>query len=83
VLEDPHAASERRTLPARIGQTAGRLPPLPYESDAYGFSVRRDAPGEPGEHTREMLLELGYTDEEAEALARKGVVRGPARAPGE
>jgi crotonobetainyl-CoA:carnitine CoA-transferase CaiB-like acyl-CoA transferase len=38
--------------------------------------VRREAPAEPGEHTREVLLELGYTVEEMQALARKAVVRG-------
>ncbi len=77
VLEDPHAASEHRTLPAEIGHVAGRLPALPFESDAYCFSVRRHAPNEPGQHTREVLLELGYTVHETEALAEKGVVRGP------
>jgi len=77
VLEDPHAASEHRTLPSEIGNVAGRLPALPYESSAYGFSVRRHAPNEPGQDTREVLLELGYTVHDAEALARRGVVRGP------
>jgi crotonobetainyl-CoA:carnitine CoA-transferase CaiB-like acyl-CoA transferase len=77
VLEDPHVASERRTLPVQIGEKVGRLPALPYESDAYGFSVRRHAPNEPGQQTREVLLEVGYTVQEAETLARKGVVRGP------
>jgi crotonobetainyl-CoA:carnitine CoA-transferase CaiB-like acyl-CoA transferase len=77
VLEDPHVVSEHRTLPAQLGEKAGRLPALPYESDAYDFSVRRHAPNEPGQQTREVLLELGYTVQEAEALARKGVVRGP------
>jgi crotonobetainyl-CoA:carnitine CoA-transferase CaiB-like acyl-CoA transferase len=77
VLEDPHAASEHRTVPAEIGKVSGRLPTLPYESDAYRFSVRRHAPGEPGQDTREVLLELGYTEHEAEALGRKGTVRGP------
>jgi crotonobetainyl-CoA:carnitine CoA-transferase CaiB-like acyl-CoA transferase len=77
VLEDPHVASERRTLPAQLGAAAGRLPALPYESTAYGFSVRRHAPSVPGQHTREVLLELGYTAAETEALARSGVVRGP------
>jgi crotonobetainyl-CoA:carnitine CoA-transferase CaiB-like acyl-CoA transferase len=76
VLADPHVASEGRTLPVQIGNVAGRLPPLPYESSAYEFSVRRQAPAEPGEHTREVLLELGYTAEEVQALARKAVVRG-------
>jgi crotonobetainyl-CoA:carnitine CoA-transferase CaiB-like acyl-CoA transferase len=76
VLEDPHAAFEGRTLPARLGKVVGRLPALPYESDVYGFSVRRHAPDEPGQHTREVLLELGYAVHEAEALAGKGIVRG-------
>jgi len=77
VLEDPHVASERRTLAARIGTVDGRLPALPYESDTWEFSVRRHAPVEPGRETREVLLELGYAAREVEALARKGIVRGP------
>ncbi|MGZ5232779.1 MAG: CoA transferase [Burkholderiales bacterium] len=76
VLDDPHVSSEGRTLPVQIGNVAGRLPPLPYETDAYQFSVRREAPAEPGEHTREVLLELDYTVEDMQALARKAVVRG-------
>jgi crotonobetainyl-CoA:carnitine CoA-transferase CaiB-like acyl-CoA transferase len=77
VLEDPHVLSERRTLPSQLGEATGRLPALPYESSAYDFSVRRHAPTEPGQHTKEVLLELGYSAQEAEALARAGVVRGP------
>jgi len=77
VLEDPHVASERRTLAARIGTVDGRLPALPCESEAWELSVRRHAPGEPGQETREVLLELGYPSREVEALARKGIVRGP------
>jgi len=77
VLDDPHVASEGRTLRVQIGNVAGRLPPLPYESSAYSFSVRRDAPAEPGQHTSEVLLELGYTVQDIQALARKAVVRGP------
>ncbi|MBI1726061.1 MAG: CoA transferase [Candidatus Rokubacteria bacterium] len=77
VLEDPHVAAERRTLAVRIGNVAGRLPALPYESDDWEFSVRRHAPVEPGQETREVLLELGYASREVEALARKGIVRDP------
>ena len=77
VLEDPHVCAEGRTLPAQIGNVSGRLPPLPYESNAYSFSVRRHAPAEPGQHTNEVLLELGYTAEELEALVRKAVILGP------
>ncbi len=77
VLEDEHVRAEGRTLPVKIGEVAGRLPPLPYESNAYRFSVRCDAPAQAGEHTREVLLELGYGAEEVEALARQAVVCGP------
>jgi len=42
-----------------------------------GFSVRHQAPAVPGQHTSEVLTELGYTVEEIETLARKAPVRGP------
>ena len=76
VLEDRHVAAEGRLLPVQIGKVAGRLPTLPYESNAYCFSVRRSAAETPGEHTAEVLLELGFSQEEMENLARKAVVRG-------
>jgi crotonobetainyl-CoA:carnitine CoA-transferase CaiB-like acyl-CoA transferase len=77
VLEDPHVMAAGRTLSLKIGNVAGRLPPLPFETDTYRFGVRRSAPGQAGMHTREVLLELGCPTEEIEALARKGVVSGP------
>jgi crotonobetainyl-CoA:carnitine CoA-transferase CaiB-like acyl-CoA transferase len=77
VMDDEHVSAEGRTLPAEIGGKSGRLPPLPYESTEYKFSVRHHAPAEPGQHTSEVLLELGYTAGEVEALARKALVRGP------
>jgi len=75
--EDEHVRSEGRMLPVQIGEVAGRLPPLPYESDAYSFSVRHSAPKEPGRDSVEILRELGYSDDDAQALATKGIVRGP------
>ena len=75
--EDVHVRSEGRTLPVQIGDFAGRLPPIPYESDAYKFSVRHSAPKEPGRDSVEILRELGYSDAAAQALAAGGVVRGP------
>ena len=50
---------------------------MPYETDAYKFSVRYSAPKEPGRDTQEILRELGYSQADAQALAAKGVVRGP------
>jgi crotonobetainyl-CoA:carnitine CoA-transferase CaiB-like acyl-CoA transferase len=75
--EDVHVRSDGRTLPVQIGDLAGRLPPIPYESDAYGFSVRHSAPKEPGRDSVEILRELGYSDAAAQALAARGIVRGP------
>ena len=69
--------SEGRTLPVQIGDLAGRLPPIPYESDAYSFSVRHSAPKEPGRDSVDILRELGYSDADAQALAASGTVRGP------
>jgi len=77
VLEDPHVMAEGRTLALQIGKVAGRLPPMPFETDVYRFGVRRSAPANAGEHTREVLLELGYEADDVEALARKGVLGGP------
>jgi crotonobetainyl-CoA:carnitine CoA-transferase CaiB-like acyl-CoA transferase len=74
--EDPHVNSEGRTLQVQIGDKAGRLPPMPFESDAYRFSVRYSAPKEPGRDTEEILRELGYSKADAQALAAKGIVRG-------
>jgi crotonobetainyl-CoA:carnitine CoA-transferase CaiB-like acyl-CoA transferase len=75
--EDVHVNSEGRTLPVQIGDLAGRLPPIPYESDAYSFSVRHSAPKEPGRDSVAILRELGYSDADAQALAAQGTVRGP------
>jgi len=75
--EDVHVRSEGRTLPVQIGDLAGRLPAMPYESDAYSFSVRHSAPQQPGRDSVEILRELGYSDAAAHALAAAGIVRGP------
>ncbi len=77
VMDDEHVSAPGRTLPAQIGNKIGRLPPLPYESSNYKFTVRHHAPAEPGKHTREILQELGYTAEAIAAMAGNAVVRGP------
>ncbi len=77
VLDDRHVQAEGRTLALQIDKVSGRLPSLPYESDAYKFEVRRSAPALAGAHTSEVLHELGYSDEAIKALAGKAVVDGP------
>ena len=51
-----------------------RLPALPLSFDGERAS-HASAPPAVGEHTEEILRELGYADEEIEALAADGVIR--------
>ena len=50
-----------------------RLPKLPFQSSAYAFGLRRGAPGL-GEHTVELLAELGVDAAEQATLAAQGAV---------
>ncbi len=55
-----------------------RLVAAPVQFDDQLLAVRRPAPTR-GEHTVEVLTELGYTDNEISALFADGVVDGPAQ----
>jgi len=50
-----------------------KLPRLPLEMDDHDFSLRRQAPAL-GEHTGEILGELGLKPAEITALAERGIV---------
>jgi len=50
-----------------------RLPALPFESEEFQFSVRRQPP-RLGEHSREILQELGLSDSDMDRLVRNKVV---------
>ena len=52
------------------------MPALPVEMEGHGFPVRRQAP-EVGQHTREILGELGLAEAEIAALFAGGIVVGP------
>ena len=74
LLDDPHLIQGgglvETTLPT--GKKA-RLPKLPLRMDDHDFGLRREPPGI-GEHTVEVLEELGFTAEEIDDLLSKGVV---------
>ena len=59
-IEDPELGTLKNIgIPVKLSQTPGR--------------IRRRAP-DLGEHTREVLLEAGYTGDEVSRLQKSGVV---------
>ena len=66
-LEDPHLGTIKHIgVPVKLSDTPG--------------TIRHRAP-DLGEHSREVLLEAGYTPSEVENFVEHGVVRVPARQP--
>ena len=56
----------------RAGEKA-RLPALPLEMDGQRFGIHRDVPRK-GQHTREIMAEVGYSDAQIDALIEQGSV---------
>jgi crotonobetainyl-CoA:carnitine CoA-transferase CaiB-like acyl-CoA transferase len=74
LYEDPYLmGDENRLLAVEAGQKTVRLPALPFESEEFQFSVRRQPP-RLGEHSREILQELGLSDADMDRLVRTKVV---------
>ena len=74
LYEDPYLMGhENRLLPVDTGHKTIRLPALPFESDEFQFSVRRQPP-RLGEHTREILQELGLSSADIDRLAKNKIV---------
>jgi crotonobetainyl-CoA:carnitine CoA-transferase CaiB-like acyl-CoA transferase len=84
VLDDPHLNASGQFMPTPLpGKGIAKLPKLPVRSSAYEFGLRRPAP-RLGQHTREILDELGYPNTEIEALASTRVISiDPGAAPAE
>ena len=75
VFEDPHVRS-RQMLVETIHPKAGRVRQIgvPIKFSETPGEIRRPAP-EIGEHTEEILGQLGYAPEEIDRLRRTGVIR--------
>jgi crotonobetainyl-CoA:carnitine CoA-transferase CaiB-like acyl-CoA transferase len=74
LFDDPHLAASDGLTDIRLPD--GRLvktPALPLAIDGARLVNRRDPP-RIGEHTREVLAEIGYADADIDDLARSGVI---------
>jgi crotonobetainyl-CoA:carnitine CoA-transferase CaiB-like acyl-CoA transferase len=55
-----------------------KVPRLPVEIGSHDFTLRRQAPAI-GEHTAEILAELGLAPAEISALNRRGIITAGAK----
>ncbi|MDG6905467.1 MAG: CoA transferase [Nitrososphaerota archaeon] len=76
VVSDPHVLYRKMVTEIENPRTGKKLKQLgtPVKFSEAQTSIRRAPPGH-GEHTREILSEIGYGRQEVEDLARRGVVR--------
>jgi crotonobetainyl-CoA:carnitine CoA-transferase CaiB-like acyl-CoA transferase len=74
LVDDPHLnASDQWVETPLPGRPPAKLPKMPVRSTAFEFGLRRTAP-QLGEHTREVLSELGLSKEDIDALATRRVI---------
>jgi len=78
LFDDPHLNANEGLLDITVsdGDRAGekaRLPALPLAMNDRRFGVHRDVPRK-GEHTRAVMAELGYSDDEIEQMISQGIV---------
>jgi crotonobetainyl-CoA:carnitine CoA-transferase CaiB-like acyl-CoA transferase len=75
VLDDPHLTASGGLVEVQTAEgDAIKVPALPITSSAFQPAVRHDPPAL-GEHTREVLAELGYPSDAIEHLLVDRVVR--------
>ena len=74
LFKDPHLRSRNHFLQVKDASgPATELPGLPFDFDAHQSSVRRQPP-KLGQHTEEIMQELGYPAEQIAALKKAGVI---------
>jgi crotonobetainyl-CoA:carnitine CoA-transferase CaiB-like acyl-CoA transferase len=74
LVDDPHLNAAGQFVATPLpGRGEAKLPKLPVRSTAFELGLRRPAP-RLGEHTREVLAELGISNDEIEALASRKVI---------
>ncbi|MEJ2604234.1 MAG: CaiB/BaiF CoA-transferase family protein [Gammaproteobacteria bacterium] len=80
MTDDPHLNAGDGLVEVTVpdGECAGttaKLPALPLEMGGERFGLHEDVPRQ-GQHTAEVLRELGYADEEIDALYERGLAAG-------
>jgi crotonobetainyl-CoA:carnitine CoA-transferase CaiB-like acyl-CoA transferase len=74
LLDDAHLGASGQLVDTPLpGGASARLPKLPVRSSAFDMGLQRPAP-RLGEHTREILEELGLPADEIDALASRRVI---------
>ena len=77
LFDDPQLNAHGRLVPTRMPDgKMTKLPRLPVEIGAHDLGLRRQPPML-GEHTREVLAELGIDDARIAELHAKGIVVAP------
>ncbi len=77
LFDDPQLNAHGRLLDVELpGGIRTRLPRLPIEVGGHDLGLRRQPP-EVGQHTRQILAELGLSEGEIAELEREGVVAAP------
>ncbi|MGI9229662.1 MAG: CaiB/BaiF CoA transferase family protein [Gammaproteobacteria bacterium] len=81
LFDDVHLNQSGGLLDVTTGQgKSARLPALPVQMDGARFGVTRDVPGQ-GQHTVEVLQQLGLSEKEIAALLQENIVASFAAAP--
>ncbi len=74
LFDDPHLRESGGLLTVTLPDgSRADLPALPLEMKGFKFGVLRDLPS-PGEHTAEVLAEIGYAADKIAGLANDGVI---------
>jgi crotonobetainyl-CoA:carnitine CoA-transferase CaiB-like acyl-CoA transferase len=74
LVHDPHLNAAGQFVDTPMpGRGPAKLPKMPVRSTAFELGLRRPAPCL-GQHTREVLGELGLSDGDMDGLAARGVI---------
>jgi crotonobetainyl-CoA:carnitine CoA-transferase CaiB-like acyl-CoA transferase len=76
LFDDPHLNQGGHMLDIEFPDGNARMPALPIEMAGHSFTARRQAPSV-GQHTWEILSDLGLSEAEIAALYEDDVVTGP------